>query len=91
MSRQLTGLPGIGSTGDCGEAMADAKQAAAALRLPYYWFADSSMRAKYRIPHYLLGGLVRYRMSELSDWAAKAKALPGRNTPGAGGIDEGAA
>ncbi len=52
------------------ESMVDAKQAAAALRLPYYWFADTTMRAKYRIPHYVLGGLVRYRMSELSLWAA---------------------
>ena len=47
------------------EPMIDAKQAAAALRLPYYWFADHAMRTKYRIPHYLMGGLVRYRLSEL--------------------------
>ena len=40
------------------EPMIDAKQAAAALRLPYYWFADHAMRSKYRIPHYLMGGLV---------------------------------
>ena len=46
------------------ESMIDAKQAAAALRLPYYWFADHAMRSKYRIPHYLMGGLVRYRLSE---------------------------
>ena len=52
------------------EPMIDAKQAAAALRLPYYWFADHAMRTKYRIPHYLMGGLVRYRLSELSAWAA---------------------
>ena len=44
------------------EPMIDAKQAAAALRLPYYWFADHAMRTKYRIPHYLMGGLVRYRL-----------------------------
>lgn len=56
------------------EPMIDAKQAAAALSLPYYWFADHTMRAKYRIPHYLLGGLVRYRMSELSAWAASSRA-----------------
>jgi len=56
------------------ETMIDAKQAAAALSLPYYWFADQTMRSKYRIPHYLLGGLVRYRMSELSAWAASSKA-----------------
>jgi hypothetical protein len=54
------------------EPMIDAKQAAAALRLPYYWFADPAMRSKYRIPHYLLGGLVRYRLSELSAWAARS-------------------
>ena len=56
-----------------GEPMVDAKQAAAALSLPYYWFADQSMRSNYRIPHYLLGGLVRYRMSELSAWAAGSR------------------
>lgn len=58
-----------------GETMIDAKQAAAALRLPYYWFADHSMRAKYRIPHYLMGGLVRYRLSELSAWAARNQSV----------------
>ncbi|MCL6620427.1 MAG: hypothetical protein K6T33_11665 [Thermomonas hydrothermalis] len=52
------------------EPMIDAKQAAASLRLPYYWFADPAMRSKYRIPHYLLGGLVRYRLSELQAWAS---------------------
>jgi hypothetical protein len=59
--------------------MIDAKQAAAALRLPYYWFADHQMRSKYRIPHYLLGGLVRYRLSELSMWAACSSAVQGRS------------
>ena len=60
------------------EPMIDAKQAAAALRLPYYWFADHAMRSKYRIPHYLMGGLVRYRLSELSAWAARSTAVQGR-------------
>jgi len=55
--------------------MIDAKQAATALRLPYYWFADSAMRTRYRIPHYLLGGLVRYRMAELSAWATRDTTL----------------
>ncbi|NBS48611.1 MAG: hypothetical protein EBS99_16610 [Betaproteobacteria bacterium] len=57
------------------EPMIDAKQAAAALRLPYYWFADHAMRSKYRIPHYLMGGLVRYRLSELSSWAMQSSAV----------------
>ena len=60
------------------EPMIDAKQAAAALRLPYYWFADHAMRSKYRIPHYLMGGLVRYRLSELSTWAARNAAAQSR-------------
>lgn len=64
---------------DNDEPMIDAKQAAAALRLPYYWFADHSMRTKYRIPHFLLGGLVRYRMSDLSKWAASSRAPQGRD------------
>lgn len=61
------------------EPMIDAKQAAAALRLPYYWFANPAMRTKYRIPHYLMGGLVRYRLSELYAWAARSTAAHGRN------------
>ena len=72
------------------EPMVDAKQAAAALRLPYYWFADISMRAKYRIPHYLLGALVRYRLSELSAWAANSTAIHGRDAIEAGTPVEGA-
>ncbi|HMM46283.1 MAG TPA: hypothetical protein PKE41_11750 [Candidatus Macondimonas sp.] len=62
------------------EPMIDAKKAAAALRLPYYWFADHTMRTKYRIPHYLMGGLVRYRLSELSTWAARSAAVQDRDT-----------
>jgi len=61
------------------EPMIDAKQAAAALRLPYYWFADPQMRNKYKIPHYLIGGLVRYRLSELHTWAARSNVVRGRN------------
>ena len=68
------------------EPMIDAKQAAAALRLPYYWFADHAMRARYRIPHYLMGGLVRYRLSELAVWASQTSAARGRgqSVPGRG-------
>ena len=61
------------------EPMIDAKQAAAALRLPYYWFADRTMRARYRIPHYLIGALVRYRASELAAWAARNVAVQARD------------
>ena len=59
------------------EPMIDAKQAACSLRLPLYWFADQKLRAKYRIPHYLMGGLVRFRMAELSSWAANCRVAGG--------------
>ncbi len=66
------------------EPMVDAKSASAALRLPYYWFADQAMRSRYRIPHYLLGGLVRYRMSELQAWAAQNATAMARGDSGDG-------
>jgi len=55
------------------EPMVDAKQAAAAMCLPYYWFADPAMRQRYRIPHYQIGALIRYRLSELSLWMANSR------------------
>jgi Uma2 family endonuclease len=57
------------------EPMIDGRQASIALRLPYYWFRDPTERSRYRIPHYVLGGLIRYRLSELSQWAAKSSAV----------------
>ena len=65
------------ATSVAGESMVDARVAASTLRLPYYWFADNTMRAKHSIPHYVLGGLVRYRLSELCVWAASHGALEG--------------
>lgn len=61
------------------ETMSDSHQASSALSLPYYWFADPRMRTKFRIPHYLLGGLVRFRMSELLHWAAQSNVVQGRS------------
>jgi hypothetical protein len=68
--------PSTQAPADAGpELMIDAKQSSVALRLPLYWFSDPAMRAKYRIPHYLIGGLVRYRRSELHAWAASNRAV----------------
>ena len=61
--------------------MIDAKKASAALQLPYYWFADQHMRRRYRIPHYLLGGLVRYRLDELIAWAQRHRGVPNSGSP----------
>jgi hypothetical protein len=58
--------------------MIDARQASYALRLPYYWFSDRAMRATKQIPHYLLGGLVRFRLSELKAWAEKMSSSQGK-------------
>ena len=55
------------------EPMIDAKQAACALQLPLYWFGDPKMRTKHRIPHYLLGSLVRFRLRDLRAWAADSR------------------
>ena len=60
------------------EPMVDAKLAAAALRLPYYWFSDPAMRKRFRIPHYQIGGLIRYRLSELSVWMANSQLSQGQ-------------
>lgn len=51
------------------EPMVNGKHAAAALQVPYYWFSAATMRNKLRIPHYVLGGVIRYRLSELTCWA----------------------
>jgi hypothetical protein len=56
------------------EPMVDGRHAAEAFQLPCYWFTDRALRARYRIPHYLLGGLVRYRLSELTAWAERHQA-----------------
>ena len=73
-------LPSNSPTPEEIETMSDAHQASAALSLPYYWFADPRMRSKFRIPHYLIGGLVRFRMSELFHWAAQSNGVQGRST-----------
>ena len=51
------------------DVMVNARQAAESLALPLYWFTDNTMRAKLHIPHYLLVGMVRFRLSELANWA----------------------
>ena len=61
--------------------MIDARQAATFMHLPYYWFADQHMRRRYRIPHYLLGGLVRYRLDELIAWAQRHRGVPNGSSP----------
>jgi hypothetical protein len=55
--------------------MLSPRQAAELLPLPRYWFTNPQLRARHRIPHYLLVGLVRYRLPELIAWASQ-RAIP---------------
>lgn len=64
------------------EPMIDAKQAAAALGLPVYWFADPKMRARYRIPHYQFVSRVRFRLSDLTVWSARFSYTPASREEG---------
>ena len=52
------------------EPMVGARQAAHLLDLPPYYFTKPRCRASKRIPHYRVGRMVRFRMSELIAWAA---------------------
>lgn len=52
------------------ETMVGARFAAEALRLPLYYFTKPRCRTSKRIPHYRVGQMVRFRMSELTAWAA---------------------
>jgi hypothetical protein len=61
--------------------MINAHQAAYALHLPYYWLIDRKQRAAKRIPHYLLGGTVRFRLSELEIWSARMGNVPAAELP----------
>jgi hypothetical protein len=52
------------------EPMVGAQYAARTLALPLHFFTKPSSRASKRIPHYRVGQMVRFRISELSTWAA---------------------
>ena len=50
--------------------MVGARHAAHLLNLPLYYFTKPRARISKRIPHYRIGQMVRFRMSELTTWAA---------------------
>lgn len=60
--------------------MISPRQAADSLQLPRYWFANPQLRARYRIPHYLLVGLVCFRLSERIAWASQRAILTGEKS-----------
>lgn len=50
------------------EPMIGARQAALALNVPLYYVTKPKCRAAKRIPHYRVGQMIRFRLSELSTW-----------------------
>ncbi len=70
------------------EPFVDAREAAFVMNLPLYYLTNAGQRAKLHLPHYHIGRLVRFRLSELSIWQSKQGAgavNPDRRT---GGDDE---
>ena len=52
------------------EPMVSAQHAARTLGLPLHFLTKPRSRTSKRIPHYRVGQMVRFRMSELTTWAA---------------------
>lgn len=51
-----------------GEPFVDAREAAYTMNLPMYYLTNAAQRTKLRLPHYRIGRLVRFKLSELAEW-----------------------
>jgi hypothetical protein len=51
-----------------GEPFVDAREAAYTLNLPMYYLTNAAQRTRLRIPHYRIGRMVRFKLSELTAW-----------------------
>ncbi len=51
-----------------GESFVDAREAAYTLNLPMYYLTNATQRRRLQIPHYRIGRMVRFKLSELSTW-----------------------
>jgi hypothetical protein len=58
-----------------GERLIDAREAALALNLPLYWLTHAKERRRLRLPHYRVGKLLRFKLSELIAWMEERQAL----------------
>jgi len=50
------------------EPMVDAREAADHLNLPLYFLTQQAKRKALKVPHYRIGRLVRFKISELDAW-----------------------
>jgi hypothetical protein len=57
-----------------GERLIDAREAAHALNLPLYWLTHAKERRRLRLPHYRVGKLLRFKLTELIAWMQDAQA-----------------
>ena len=62
-----------------GEALIDAQEAAEQLLLQRYWLTHPKERLARRIPYYRIGRMVRFRLSELTEWMSLAEAARDRS------------
>lgn len=53
------------------ESLVDAREAAYTMNLPLYYLTNAALRKKLRVPHYHIGSLVRFRLSELAAWQTR--------------------
>ena len=59
------------------EPFVDAREAAYTMNFPMYYMTNARQRTKLRIPHYRIGRMVRFKLSELAEW----QRLHGSTTP----------
>lgn len=50
------------------EPFVDAREAAYTMNLPMYYMTNARQRTKLLIPHYYIGRMVRFKLSELAQW-----------------------
>jgi hypothetical protein len=55
------------------EPFVDAREAAYTMNLPMYYMTNARQRTKMRIPHYRIGRMVRFKLSELTQWCQQCQ------------------
>jgi hypothetical protein len=60
------------------EPLVDAQTAAAHLNLPRYYLTHQAKRQALKVPHYRIGRLLRFRISELDAWLLATATVGGR-------------
>ena len=56
------------------EPFVDAREAAYTMNLPMYYLTNAAQRKRMAIPHYHIGRMVRFKLSELEAWLSARSA-----------------